>query len=95
VFPINIDEMGNIGPRLAAGFNSLANSNHPDGEVVGNYSTEAAANHYSRILHEINADRSVYAFQYDDVGASGGRDQSGSVSDGSPELLTVAVGESG
>ena len=33
-----------------------------------------------------------YAFRYDDVAPTGGADQSGAVSSGSPGLLTVTLG---
>jgi hypothetical protein len=93
--PTNTAEMGAITARLAAGFNRstfLIDSNQPDGEIVSNYYQTAPTNHYARIVHAANTDRKGYAFPYDDVGPSGGQDQSGAVSDGSPALLTVNVG---
>jgi hypothetical protein len=87
--------MGAITARLAAAFNRstlLVDSHQPDGEVVSNYYKTTPTNHYSRIVHAANTDGRGYAFPYDDVGPSGGQDQSGSVSDGSPGLWTVSVG---
>jgi hypothetical protein len=91
----NTAEMGAITARLAAAFNRstlLVDSHQPDGEVVSNYYKTTPTNHYSRIVHAANTDGRGYAFPYDDVGPSGGQDQSGSVSDGSPGLWTVSVG---
>ncbi|KAJ6017756.1 hypothetical protein N7451_001135 [Penicillium sp. IBT 35674x] len=84
-----------ITARLAAAFNRstlLIDTNQPDGEVVSNYYSNSITNHYARICHATALDGRGYAFPYDDVGPSGGVDQSGSVSDGSPKLLTVTVG---
>lgn len=93
--PTNTAEMGNLGARLAAAFNRstlLNDSVQPDDEKVSTYYTTSPTNHYARIVHAVNLDGRGYAFPYDDVGPSGGADQSGSISDGSPGLLTVAVG---
>jgi hypothetical protein len=93
--PTNTAGMGNIGARLAAAFNRstlLIDSVQPDDEAVSTYYTNSPTNHYARIVHAANLDGRGYAFPYDDVGPSGGADQSGSISDGSPGLLTVAVG---
>jgi len=93
--PTNTAEMGNITARLTAALNRstlLINSQQPDAEVASTYYQTAPTNHYSRIVHAANTDDKGYAFPYDDVGPSGGQDQSGSVSDGSPALLTVNVG---
>lgn len=91
----NVTEMGAIGARLAAAFNRstlLINSRQPEGEQVSNYYKNVVTNHYSRICHEANGDLRGYAFPYDDVGPSSGGDQSGSVFDGAPLLLTVTLG---
>lgn len=92
----NTAEMGALAARLSAAFNRstllLPISTFPDGETVSAYYGNAITNHYSRILHAVNGDGKGYAFPYDDVGANGGPDQSGSVGDGSPALLTVTVG---
>ncbi|KAN0082284.1 hypothetical protein V8E54_003582 [Elaphomyces granulatus] len=84
-----------ITARLAAACNRstlLLNVVHPDGESVSNYYKYAITNHYSRICHSINLDGKGYAFPYDDVSPSSSIDQSGSISDPNPQLLTVAVG---
>ena len=91
----NTAEMGAIGARLAAAFNRstlLIDADQPDGEVVSNYYSTSPTNHYARILHATNLDGRGYAFPYDDVGPTNGADQSGSMSDGSPQLWTVTVG---
>ncbi|KAG0652290.1 hypothetical protein D0Z07_0784 [Hyphodiscus hymeniophilus] len=91
----NTAEMGDITARLAAAFNRstlLSDAVQPDDENVALYYDTSPTNHYARIVHAANLDGRGYAFPYDDVGPSGGADQSGSVSDGSPSLLTVAVG---
>lgn len=91
----NVDEMANIGARIAAAFNRstlLINTSQPDNEVVSNYYQDAVTNHYSRICHSVNLDKRGYAFPYDDVGPSTGVDQSGSVYDSNPKLLTITVG---
>ena len=92
---VNTAEMGNIGARLAAAFNRstlLMDGTKPDSETVGSYYQNAVTNHYSRIVHAVNSDKRGYAFPYDDVGPNGGVDQSGSVSDGSPAVLSVTLG---
>jgi len=91
----NTAEMGNIAARLAAAFNRstlLIDSVQPDNENVSTYYSTSPTNHYARIVHKANLDARGYAFPYDDVGPSGGADQSGSISDGTPGLLTIAVG---
>lgn len=93
--PTNTAEMGDITARLAAAFNRstlLINSFQPDDENVSTYYTTSPTNHYARIVHAANLDGRGYAFPYDDVGPTGGADQSGSISDASPSLLTVAIG---
>lgn len=86
--------MGALTARLAAAFNRstlLIDTVEPSAGP-GQYYQNPITNHYSRIVHGANLDGLGYAFPYDDVAPSGGRDQSGAVSDGSPLLLTVAVG---
>jgi len=85
-------------PRLSAAFNRstlLLTDNFPNGENKGQYYKDPITNHYARIVHEANLDRKGYAFPYDDVTPDGGHDQSGAVIEGSPKLLTVAVGGAG
>jgi hypothetical protein len=87
--------MGNLTARISAAFNRstlLNDGTHPDSETVASYYQNATTNHYARLLHAVNTDGRGYAFPYDDVGPSGGVDQSGSVSDGSPAVLTVILG---
>ncbi len=95
--PFNVAgaEIGAVVARLTAALNRttlLIDSNQPDGEVPANYYKFAQTNHYARILHSVSLDGRGYAFPYDDVVPSGGADQSGSVADGNPTLLTVTVG---
>ncbi|CEF86766.1 unnamed protein product [Fusarium graminearum] len=89
----------NVGARLAAALNRTTlsdNCRQPEGEKVCEYyckgEAEGRTNHYSRICHEVTHEGKGYAFPYDDVGASGGVDQSGFLNDGRPKLLTVHVG---
>ncbi len=88
-------EMLAIVPRLAAALNRstlLTDPNQPDGENPATYYTAPVTNHYARIVHAASLDGRGYAFPYDDVAPTGGADQSGSVSSGSPAQLTVTVG---
>jgi Beta-1,3-glucanase len=88
-------EMLAILPRLAAAFNRstlLIDSSQPDGENPSDYYGNAITNHYARIVHATAQDHRGYAFPYDDVAPTGGADQSGAVSSGSPSLLTVTLG---
>lgn len=80
-------------PRLAAAYNRstlLLTDQFPAQQNL--YYQNQITNHYSRIVHEFNLDGKGYAFAYDDVQPSGGRDQSGEVHAGDPTLFTVAVG---
>lgn len=84
-----------ITARLAAGFNRstlLSNPMQPNGEQVANYYQNTVTNHFARICHEVTLGGRGYAFPYDDVAPSDGEDQSGSVFDSNPKLLTVTVG---
>lgn len=93
--PTGNAEIDAITARLAAAFNRstlLIDSDQPDDEVVSTYYQNSITNHYARILHATYLDGRGYAFPYDDVGPSNGVDQSGSVYDPNPQLLTVAVG---
>jgi Beta-1,3-glucanase len=49
-------------------------------------------NHYARIVHATSLDGRGYAFPYDDVAPTGGADQSGAVSSGSPAQLAITLG---
>lgn len=82
-------------PRLAAAFNRstlLIDTDQPDGENPAGYYTSPVTNHYARIVHATTLDGRGYAFPYDDVAPTGGADQSGAVSSGSPAQLTVTLG---
>ena len=88
-------EMLAILPRLAAAFNRstlLIDSSRPDGEDPADYYADATTNHYARIVHATTLGHRGYAFPYDDVAPTGGADQSGAVSSGSPSLLTITLG---
>ncbi|KAL9126515.1 MAG: hypothetical protein Q9217_004439 [Psora testacea] len=90
-------EKGALIARLAAAFNRttlLADSVIPSGNVQ-QYYQNPVTNHYSRIVHGVNADARGYAFPFDDVAPNGGQDQSGAVFDGAPQVLLVAVGGGG
>lgn len=90
-------EKGAIIARLSAAFNRstlLINELTPAAGPQ-QYYTDRVTNHYARILHANNAEGRGYAFPFDDVVPDGGVDQSGSVFDGSPRSLAVAVGGGG
>ncbi|WQF75783.1 Putative glycoside hydrolase 64, Osmotin/thaumatin-like superfamily, beta-1,3-glucanase, subdomain 2 [Colletotrichum destructivum] len=95
-YPKNQAQMGAIGARIAAAFNRstlLVNDQQPEGESVANYYyKDARTNHYSRICHEVSPDGRGYAFPYDDVGPASGPDQSGSLFDSNPKVLTIGIG---
>lgn len=84
-----------ISARLAAAFNRstlLLNGSQPNGQAVSTYYQNSPTNHYSRICHSVAIDNRGYAFPYDDVTPNGGADQSGSVYDSNPKLLTITIG---
>ena len=95
-FPTSNDEYGNLGARLAAGFNRstlLASNSQPNQPSAKEYYKDPhPTNHYSRIVHEVNTDRLGYAFPYDDVTPANGQDQSGKVADAAPRNFTVTIG---
>lgn len=94
-FATSTAQMGAIGARLAAAFNRstlLLDADQPDDEVVADYYTNPITNHYARLMHATYLDGKGYAFPYDDVAPTGGADQSGSLFDANPQLLTVGVG---
>jgi len=84
-----------ITPRLAAAYNRstlhLSVQQPADPSLAYKH---PITNHYSRILHQVELDGRGYAFPYDDVTPTNGPDQSGSVSDPNPTLLTIMVGGS-
>jgi len=88
-------EMLAIVPRLAAAFNRstlLTDADQPDGENPAGYYANPVTNHYARIVHATSLDGRGYAFPYDDVAPTGGADQSGAVSSGSPAQLAITLG---
>ncbi|KAI9854673.1 MAG: hypothetical protein M1813_000920 [Trichoglossum hirsutum] len=96
-FVVNSASMGALIPRFSAAFNrsALLSSSHQPSDNPAEYYTYPITNHYSRIVHAASVDGRGYAFPYDDVAPTGGLDQSGSVFDPNPSLLTVAVGGGG
>lgn len=86
-------ERNAIIPRLAAGFNRstlLVNSKVPSDQ--SKYYQNQVTNHYVRIVHAANSDGRGYAFPYDDVQPTGGKDLSGEVHAGDPVLFSVTLG---
>jgi len=87
-------ERGAIVPRIAAAFNRstlLVSNNTPD-VAVSEFYQNPITNHYSRIVHGANLDGKGYAFPYDDVVATGGVDQAGTVASGAVSVFKVIVG---
>ncbi|KAL8948788.1 MAG: hypothetical protein Q9222_005050 [Ikaeria aurantiellina] len=100
--PFNLpnDESGNLGARIAAGFNrsTLLTSNlQPSNPAPIHYyqGKGTPTNHYSRICHAVNKDKLGYAFPYDDVTSANGQDQSGKVADPAPKSFTITIGSGG
>lgn len=92
-FLTNSPGMAALTPRLSAAFNRstlLTQSFEPSNP--GSYYHDRITNHYARIVHEVELEGRGYAFPYDDVAPSGGVDQSGSVFDQNPSLLTITIG---
>lgn len=95
-FAVDSPEMGNLAARISAAFNRstmLLYTTQPGGSPA-DYYKNPVTNHYSRIIHAASLDGRGYAFPYDDVTPDGGADQSGSISDPNPSLLTVTLGGS-
>jgi Beta-1,3-glucanase/Carbohydrate binding module (family 6) len=92
-FLTNTDAFRGLTPRIAAALNrSTLHLSTPQPADPALAYKHPITNHYSRILHQVESDGRGYAFPYDDVAPSGGLDQSGSVSDPNPTLLTIMVG---
>ncbi|KAJ9161812.1 Glucanase B [Coniochaeta hoffmannii] len=90
-----VDEMGNIGARLAAAFNRstlLINTKQPTNENVSQFYQNAITNHYSRIVHSVCPDGKGYAFPYDDVDSSSATNVAGTVADSNPKTFTISFG---
>lgn len=80
-------------PRLSAAFNrsTLLSATSFPTPAEDSYKT-GVTNHYSRLVHGANLDGRGYAFPYDDVQPTNGKDQSGAVHAGDPKALTVTIG---
>jgi hypothetical protein len=93
-FAVHSAEMGDLAARLSAAFNRstlLIESIEPSG-TPADYYQNPTTNHYSRIVHAASLDGRGYAFPFDDVGPNNGPDQSGSIYNSNPSLLTVVLG---
>ena len=89
----NNQEVNAIIPRLAAAFNrSTLFKTDQLPAPQSTYYQEGITNHYSRVVHEANQDGRGYAFPYDDVQPTGGKDASGAVFAGDPRVWSVIVG---
>ncbi len=92
-FATNTAGMAALTPRISAAFNrSTLISQSSEPSAAATYYQNSITNHYSRIVHQVEVQGRGYAFPYDDVAPSGGADQSGSVYDPNPTLLTITVG---
>lgn len=82
-------------PRLCAAFNRgtflLSGGNVQPGPSATSYYSMSPVNYYSKFVHEHEVDGKGYAFSYDDVNPEG-ENESGVVSSGSPQTLTITVG---
>lgn len=83
-------------PRLCAAFNRgtllYDGGNLQPGLPHGRYYKTRPNNRYSGIVHQNQPDGRGYAFSYDDVNPIGGVDQSGTLSDGNPQQLSIFIG---
>ncbi|CAH0046741.1 unnamed protein product [Clonostachys solani] len=83
-------------PRLCSAFVRstllLAGGNVQPSLPQSTYYTVNPSNHYGRLVHKYEIDGKGYAFPYDDVNPNGSENAEGSVSHGSPNLLTVYIG---
>lgn len=91
-FQTNTEALRALTPRIAAAFNRSTIHTGSEPADPSLYYKSSPTNHYSRILHETNLDGRGYGFPYDDVKKSGSLDQSGSVFDPNPVLLSITVG---
>ncbi|KAI9827983.1 MAG: hypothetical protein M1819_006826 [Sarea resinae] len=82
-------------PRLCAAFDRttllLSGGNVQPSLGSSSYYTTSPTNWYSKFVHQYEVDGKGYAFPYDDVNPAG-ENESGVVSDPSPQLLTVTIG---
>ena len=83
-------------PRLCAAFHRstflIPGGNKQPSVPSSQYYTTNPADHYSRIVHKYEVNNIGYAFSYDDVAPAGGADQSGTLHEETPTLLTLYVG---
>ncbi|KAH6639982.1 glucanase B [Truncatella angustata] len=84
-------------PRLCAAFNRGtllgAGGNVQPSLGSDSYYQTSPNNHYSRIVHQYEADGLGYAFSYDDVNPSG-ENEAGLVAGPDPKLLEIVIGGS-
>ena len=81
-------------PRLCAAFvrsTALSAAVQPSGGE-GSYYRSNPTNWYSKVVHQNLVDGRGYAFPYDDVNPTGGKDQAGVVASPNPARLEVVVG---
>ena len=82
--------------RLCAAFHRgtylLANGNNQPQVDPALYYTTDPSNHYSRIVHELEAGGHGYAFAYDDVNPTGHADASGTIAGANPTVMDLWVG---
>lgn len=83
-------------PRFCAAFNRatwlLDGGDVQPSIGADSYYTADVGNFYSAVIHKHELDGKGYAFSYDDVNPEGNENASGSVSSGSPTLMTITVG---
>lgn len=99
--PFNITDSANdvhkaIVPCLCAAFHRstplLNEGNVQPSLPASSYYGDGVTNWYSKIVHQFESDGRGYAFPYDDVNPSGGKDVSGTVASAKPGVLKVFVG---
>ncbi|QIW99422.1 hypothetical protein AMS68_004940 [Peltaster fructicola] len=83
-------------PRLCAAFHRttllLPGGNVQPSLDSSHYYTTTPTNYFSKLIHQYELDGKGYAFAYDDVNPDGDVNQSGTVVDANPQLLTIYVG---
>lgn len=83
-------------PRLCAAFHRttllLPGGNVQPSLDSSHYYTSEPTNYFSKLIHQYELDGKGYAFAYDDVNPDGDINQSGTVADANPKLLTIYVG---
>ena len=85
-------------PRLCAAFNRgellISGGDVEPSLPPTKYYTNHVNNHYSRLVHEMEADGIGYAFSYDDVAPNNMANQAGLILANNPTLMTIIVGGS-